>query len=232
VLLTGLNEVGLGVPHGGEPTQVAPRRHRPPLRPVSTTRWHGENRSRFHVPMAPLRPQRPERPTHPEARLGLSINDRACEVADEPVHLSTRVIFGGAALGSASQETADGVLEVRSRVRRQPPRHRRQLRRLRAAGSRPGWRATVTITSSRPRQASGNVGCGAGRARALALASRRGPRGPSSSYTTSWTGEEDWAAAHAPDGALAGAVRAREEGLVRFIGVTGHGVSIPADAPA
>ena len=27
-------------------------------------------------------------------------------------HLSTRVIFGGAALGSASQETADGVLEV------------------------------------------------------------------------------------------------------------------------
>ena len=34
--------------------------------------------------------------------------------------------------------------------------------------------------------------------------------------------EEDWATAHAPDGALAALCRARDEGLVRFIGVTGH----------
>ena len=39
--------------------------------------------------------------------------------------------------------------------------------------------------------------------------------------------EEDWAAAHAPGGALAALCRARDEGLVRFIGVTGHGVTIP-----
>lgn len=31
-----------------------------------------------------------------------------------------------------------------------------------------------------------------------------------------------------PDGALAAAIEAREQGLIRFIGVTGHGLAIPA----
>src|SRR3954452_5973678 len=38
--------------------------------------------------------------------------------------------------------------------------------------------------------------------------------------------EDDWAAAHAPGGAVEALARAREEGLVRFIGVTGHGLRI------
>ena len=37
----------------------------------------------------------------------------------------------------------------------------------------------------------------------------------------------DWETALGADGALEAAVEAREEGLVRFIGVTGHGLSIP-----
>ena len=37
----------------------------------------------------------------------------------------------------------------------------------------------------------------------------------------------EWETALGADGALEAAIEAREEGLVRFIGVTGHGLSIP-----
>ena len=40
--------------------------------------------------------------------------------------------------------------------------------------------------------------------------------------------EDDWQTAHGPGGALEALVRARDEGLTRFIGVTGHGVRIAA----
>jgi len=39
---------------------------------------------------------------------------------------------------------------------------------------------------------------------------------------------DEWEIALGPGGALEALVEAREQGLVRFIGVTGHGVSIPA----
>ncbi len=39
---------------------------------------------------------------------------------------------------------------------------------------------------------------------------------------------EEWEVAMGPGGALEAAIEAREEGLVRFIGVTGHGVTAPA----
>ena len=38
---------------------------------------------------------------------------------------------------------------------------------------------------------------------------------------------QEWETALGPGGALEAAIRAREEGLVRFIGVTGHGLSVP-----
>jgi aryl-alcohol dehydrogenase-like predicted oxidoreductase len=38
--------------------------------------------------------------------------------------------------------------------------------------------------------------------------------------------EDEWEVAHAPGGALEALVRARDEGLVSFIGVTGHGLRI------
>jgi aryl-alcohol dehydrogenase-like predicted oxidoreductase len=38
----------------------------------------------------------------------------------------------------------------------------------------------------------------------------------------------DWEMGLGADGALEAAIEAREEGLVRFIGVTGHGLSVPA----
>lgn len=39
--------------------------------------------------------------------------------------------------------------------------------------------------------------------------------------------EPDWAIAFDPGGVLEAAIQARDEGLVRFIGVTGHGVTVP-----
>ena len=42
------------------------------------------------------------------------------------------------------------------------------------------------------------------------------------------TDETDWQTAMAPGGALEAVIEARDEGLVRFIGVTGHGVVAPA----
>lgn len=39
---------------------------------------------------------------------------------------------------------------------------------------------------------------------------------------------EEWETAMGPDGALKAAIEARDEGLVRFIGVTGHGTTIAA----
>jgi len=39
--------------------------------------------------------------------------------------------------------------------------------------------------------------------------------------------EPDWKIAFGPGGVIEAVVRAREEGLVRFIGVTGHGVPVP-----
>jgi aryl-alcohol dehydrogenase-like predicted oxidoreductase len=42
------------------------------------------------------------------------------------------------------------------------------------------------------------------------------------------TEESDWQTAMGPGGALEAAVEARSEGLVRFIGVTGHGLRAPA----
>ena len=38
---------------------------------------------------------------------------------------------------------------------------------------------------------------------------------------------DEWDVAHGPGGAVEALVQARDEGLVRFIGVTGHGVRIP-----
>lgn len=40
--------------------------------------------------------------------------------------------------------------------------------------------------------------------------------------------DDEWDTAFAQDGALEALTKAREEGLCRFIGVTGHGVRIPA----
>ena len=139
-------------------------------------------------------------------------------------HSSTRVIFGGAALGSASQETADGVLEV---LREHGVNHLDTAAsygdsELRIAPWLVGHRDDYFLATK-----TGERNGEAARAELEASLSRLGVDHVDLVQLHNLVEEQDWEAAHAPDGALAALCRARDEGLVRFIGVTGHGVSIP-----
>jgi aryl-alcohol dehydrogenase-like predicted oxidoreductase len=140
-------------------------------------------------------------------------------------HGSSRVIFGAAALGSMSQERADAVLEVAragginhidtaagygdSELRLQPflARHRRDVFLATKTGERTGPAARAELERSLDRMGVDSVDL-------IQLHNLVEP--------------DEWDTAHAPGGALEALVAARDEGLVRFIGVTGHGTRIPS----
>ena len=140
-------------------------------------------------------------------------------------HQSTAVIFGAAALKDVDQATADRTLELllaheinhidtapsygESELRIGPwmGRHRDDFflatkTRLRDHGS-----AKAELHRSLERLRTDRVDL-------LQLHALTHP--------------DDWARAMGPGGALAAAIEAREEGLVRFIGVTGHGWNVAA----
>jgi len=139
-------------------------------------------------------------------------------------HASSRVIFGAAALGRVSQDKADEVLPVLlefgvnhldtaasygdSELRLAPwlARHRRDF-----------FLATKTGERSGP-------GARAGLERSL---ERLGTDHVDLIQLHNLVEEDEWEAAHGPGGAVEAMVAARAEGLVRFIGVTGHGLRIP-----
>ena len=140
-------------------------------------------------------------------------------------HLSSVALFGGAALARASQDDADRALEVLlrhgvnhidtaarygdSELRIGPwmARHRKDFFLATKTGSRAGNDARDDIHRSLERL---RVDC----VDLIQLHSLGHP--------------DDWDQAMGPGGALEACVRAREDGLVRFIGVTGHGWTIAA----
>jgi aryl-alcohol dehydrogenase-like predicted oxidoreductase len=140
-------------------------------------------------------------------------------------HSSTRVIFGAAALGRMRQERADEVLEVLlefgvnhidtaasygdSELRVAPwlARHPDRFFLATKTGERSADRARAELERSLSR-------LGVDRVDLIQLHNLVEP--------------EEWEQAHGPGGAVEGLVRARDEGLVRFIGVTGHGLRIAA----
>jgi aryl-alcohol dehydrogenase-like predicted oxidoreductase len=140
-------------------------------------------------------------------------------------HLSSVTLFGGAALARASQDEADRALEVLlrrgvnhidtaarygdSELRIGPwmARHRKDFFLATKTGSRAGTDARDDIHRSLERLRVDHVDL-------IQLHSLGHP--------------DDWDQAMAPGGALEACVRAREDGLVRFIGVTGHGWTIAA----
>ncbi len=140
-------------------------------------------------------------------------------------HLSSVALFGGAALARASQDDADRALEVllrhgvnhidtaarygdsESRIGPWMARHRKDFFLATKTGSRAGKDARDDIHRSLERLRVDRVDL-------IQLHSLGHP--------------DDWDQAMGPGGALEACVRAREEGLVRFIGVTGHGWAIPA----
>ena len=140
-------------------------------------------------------------------------------------HRSSRVIFGAAALSRVTQERADEVLPVLqefgvnhidtaagygdSELRLAPwmVGHRRDFFLATKTGDRDGDGARSSLERSLNRMGVDQVDL-------IQLHNLVEP--------------EEWEQAHGPGGAVAALVRAREEGLVRYIGVTGHGLRIAA----
>jgi aryl-alcohol dehydrogenase-like predicted oxidoreductase len=138
-------------------------------------------------------------------------------------HQSTRIIFGGAALWAATQDQADRVLDLLleyglnhidtaasygdSELRIGPwmDRHRRDFFLATKTGERTYQKARDEIHRSLERLHTDHVDL-------LQLHYLVKP--------------EEWEVAMGPGGALEAAIEAREQGLVRFIGVTGHDVVV------
>ncbi len=136
---------------------------------------------------------------------------------------SSRVIFGGAALGSMRQERADEVLatllefgvnhidtaasygESELRIAPWMTTHRNQFFLATKTGERSGDGARASLERSLTRLGVGSVDL-------IQLHNLVEP--------------DEWAVAHGPGGAVEALALARDEGLVRFIGVTGHGLRI------
>jgi aryl-alcohol dehydrogenase-like predicted oxidoreductase len=139
-------------------------------------------------------------------------------------HLSTRIIFGAAALARMRQDRADRVLALlldsgidhidtasgygdsELRIRPWMAQHRERF---------------FLASKVRERTASG------ARAELSRSLERLGVARLDLIQLHNLVAEDEWASALAPGGALEALVLARERGLVRFIGVTGHGTRAP-----
>ena len=138
-------------------------------------------------------------------------------------HQSTRVIFGAAALGGMSPSRAAATLALvhergvnhidtaasygQSEVRLQPwlAEHRSEVFLATKTGDRTADEARASLERSLTRMGVDHVDL-------IQLHNLVEP--------------DEWETAHAPGGALEALIKAREEGLTRFIGVTGHGIRI------
>ena len=140
-------------------------------------------------------------------------------------HMSTRALFGAAALGKVSQAEADRTLEVlleyginhidtaasygdaELRIGPWMAEHRGDFFLATKTGERTYQKARDEIRRSLERLQVDQVDL-------IQLHNLVDPA--------------EWEVAMGPGGALEAAIEARDEGLVRFIGVTGHGTTIPA----
>ena len=140
-------------------------------------------------------------------------------------HMSSAVIFGGAALGAVDQGVADGALDLlfefgvnhidtaasygdaELRIGPWMDRHRDAFFLATKTGQRDFEGASAEIRRSLERLRTDHVDL-------LQLHALTHP--------------DEWEQALSPGGALDAAVQAREEGLVQFIGVTGHGWTVAA----
>ena len=140
-------------------------------------------------------------------------------------HESSRAVFGAAALGRVSQEKADAALEL---LLRHGVNHIDVAASYGDAELRIGpWMAEhrgrfFLATKTGERTADG------ARAELERSLQRLQVDAVDLIQLHNLVEEDEWAAALGPGGALDALVQARDEGLVRFIGVTGHGTRIAA----
>jgi aryl-alcohol dehydrogenase-like predicted oxidoreductase len=138
--------------------------------------------------------------------------------------VSSRVIFGAAALSSVDQETADSVLSVllEHGVNHLDTASSYGESELRLAP----WLAenrSAYFVASKTGERTGD----AARASLERSLERLGIDQLDLIQLHNLVEEEEWETAHGRGGAVEALARARDEGLVRFIGVTGHGTRIP-----
>ena len=138
-------------------------------------------------------------------------------------HVSSRVIFGAAALSEVTQDEADQTLAL---VRQHGVNHVDTA----ASYGESELRLAPFLADHRDE---------------VFLASKTGERERDAAWAEinrslerlqtdhldliqlhNLVDEAEWQTAYAPGGVLEAAVRARDEGLVRFIGVTGHGITV------
>jgi aryl-alcohol dehydrogenase-like predicted oxidoreductase len=140
-------------------------------------------------------------------------------------HQSSRVIFGGAGLFHATQEEADPLLDVllefgvnhwdtaagygvaEDLMKPWLVTHRDEIFLATKTGDWEGDAARASLERSLERMGVDHVDL---------------------IQLHNLVEEDDWQTAHAPGGALEALVRARDEGMTNYIGVTGHGVRIAA----
>jgi len=138
-------------------------------------------------------------------------------------HESTRVIFGAAALSEVTQDEADETLAL---VRRHGINHldtaasygESELRLAPFLAEHRDEVFLATKTGERTREAAW--------AEINRSLERLGVDHVDLLQLHNLVDEAEWQQAYAPDGVLEAAVRARDEGLVRNVGVTGHGVTV------
>jgi aryl-alcohol dehydrogenase-like predicted oxidoreductase len=138
-------------------------------------------------------------------------------------HLSSRVIFGAAGIARADQETADQLLPLLIRygvnhIDTAAMYGDSELRLAPWLEQHPGEFFLATKTHARD-------GDGA-RASLENSLTRMGVDHVDVIQLHNLVEPDEWEVAHAPGGALDALQRARDEGLCRFIGVTGHGLRI------
>jgi aryl-alcohol dehydrogenase-like predicted oxidoreductase len=139
-------------------------------------------------------------------------------------HDSTRVIFGAAALGAMSQRRADATLALIEQA---------GINHIDTAASYGASEDLLRdFLSSRREQyflatKTGERTGVAARAELERSLERMGVDSVDLIQLHNLVEADEWDTAFAPDGAVAALATARSEGLVRFIGVTGHGTRIP-----
>lgn len=140
-------------------------------------------------------------------------------------HESSRVIFGAAALSRMSQERADQLLPVLDEfgVNHLDVAASYGDAELRLAPWLAGRRNDFFLATK-----TGDRDASAARASLERSLSRLGVDSVDLIQLHNLVEPEEWEVAMGPRGALEALVTAREEGLVRWIGVTGHGLRIAA----
>ena len=139
-------------------------------------------------------------------------------------HLSTRVIFGAAAIGGGSQTFADGVLEtvLNAGINHIDTAASYGDSELRLTSFLQDHRSSVFLATKTGER----TGSGA-RAELERSLQRLGVDHVDLIQLHNLVEDDEWTTAHGPGGAVEALAQAQTEGLVRHIGVTGHGLRIP-----